>query len=105
MLLLSPAVLAVVLLAALLHAGWNVVVRAGTDRRRETILLVSGATVPFLPLPPIAAWRYLLTSAGLQTVFHPDRRSICARRYGACLSADARHCADADRACGLGPGR
>jgi drug/metabolite transporter (DMT)-like permease len=73
--LLSPAVIAVVLLAALLHAGWNVVVRAGTDRRRETALLVSGATVlaalilPFLPLPPTAAWRYLLTSAGLNTVY------------------------------------
>jgi drug/metabolite transporter (DMT)-like permease len=73
--MLSPAIIAAVLLAALLHAGWNVVVRAGTDRRRETALLVTGATVlaalilPFLPLPPIAAWRYLLTSAGLQTVY------------------------------------
>ncbi len=73
--LLSPAVIAVVSLAALLHAGWNVVVRAGTDRRRETALLVSGATVlaalilPFLPLPPTAAWRYLLTSAVLNTLY------------------------------------
>jgi hypothetical protein len=32
---LSPLVLAVVLLAAALHAGWNVAVRAGSDRRRE----------------------------------------------------------------------
>jgi drug/metabolite transporter (DMT)-like permease len=73
--LLSPAVIAVVLLAAILHAGWNVVVRAGTDRRWETALLVSGAAVlaalilPFLPLPPVAAWRYLLTSAGFQAVY------------------------------------
>jgi hypothetical protein len=54
--LLSPAVVAVVLLAALLHSSWNVAVRAGTDRRRETALLVCGATVlaalilPFQPL-------------------------------------------------------
>jgi drug/metabolite transporter (DMT)-like permease len=73
--LLSPAVITAVLLAALLHAAWNVVVRAGTDRRRETALVVAGATVlaalilPFLPLPPTAAWRYLLTSAALNTVF------------------------------------
>jgi multidrug transporter EmrE-like cation transporter len=73
--LLSPAVITAVLLAALLHAGWNVVVRAGTDRRRETALVVAGATVlsalilPFLPLPPAAAWRYLLTSAFLNTVY------------------------------------
>jgi drug/metabolite transporter (DMT)-like permease len=72
---LSPAVITVVLLAALLHAGWNIVVRAGTDRRRETALLVFGATVlaalilPFLPLPPVATWRYLLTSASLNTVY------------------------------------
>jgi hypothetical protein len=73
--LLSPAVVAVMLFTALLHAGWNVVVRDGTDRRRETALLVCGATVlavlilRFLPLPPIAVGRYLLTSARLQTVY------------------------------------
>jgi drug/metabolite transporter (DMT)-like permease len=73
--LLSPAVVALVLLAALLHAGWNVLVRAGTDRRRETALLVSGATIlaalilPFLRQPPTAAWRYLLMSAVLQTTY------------------------------------
>jgi drug/metabolite transporter (DMT)-like permease len=73
--MLSPSVIAVVLLAALLHAGWNVVVRAGADRRRETALVVAGGAVlagvllPFLPLPPAAAWRYLLTSAALNTVY------------------------------------
>ncbi len=33
--MLSAPVVAVVLLAATLHAGWNVAVRAGSDRRRE----------------------------------------------------------------------
>ena len=72
---LSPAVITAVMVAALLHASWNVVVRAGADRRRETALLVCGATVlaalilPFLPLPPITAWRYLLTSAALNTLY------------------------------------
>lgn len=73
--LLSPTVIAAVLLAALLHAAWNIVVRAGPDRRRETALVVAGGAVlagvilPFLPLPPPATWRYLLTSAGLNTVY------------------------------------
>ena len=73
--MLSPPVVAAVLLAALLHAGWNIVVRAGQDRRRDTALVVAGGavlagiTLPFLPLPPAASWRYLLTSAGLNAVY------------------------------------
>ena len=73
--LLSPTVIAAVLLAALLHAAWNIVVRAGPDRRRETALVVTGGAVlaclalPFLPLPPAATWRYLVTSAGLNAVY------------------------------------
>ena len=43
--MLSAPVVAVVLLAAALHAGWNVAVRAGGDRRRETALLVVGGAV------------------------------------------------------------
>jgi drug/metabolite transporter (DMT)-like permease len=45
------------------------------DRRRETALVVAGGAVlagallPFLPLPPVATWRYLLTSAGLNAVY------------------------------------
>jgi drug/metabolite transporter (DMT)-like permease len=73
--MLRPTVIAAVLFAAALHAGWNVVVRAGTDRRRETSLVVTGGAVlagvmlPFLPVPPVATWRYLLTSAGLNAVY------------------------------------
>ncbi len=73
--LLRPTVIAAVLLAALLHATWNIVVRAGPDRRRETALVVAGGavlagvTLPFLPLPPPTTWRYLITSAGLNTVY------------------------------------
>lgn len=73
--LLSPLVTAIVLLAALLHASWNVAVRAGADRRRETALVVTGgavlgcALVPLMPLPSLAAWRYLLTSAALNAIY------------------------------------
>jgi drug/metabolite transporter (DMT)-like permease len=73
--LLSPNAIAIVLLAALLHASWNVGVRAGADRRRETALVVAGGAVlggamlPFMPLPSSASWRYLLTSAVLNAVY------------------------------------
>jgi len=72
---LSARVVAVVLLAAALHAGWNVVVRAGSDRRRESALLLAGGTLiaivalPFLPVPPAAAWPYLVISSVLNGVF------------------------------------
>ncbi len=73
--MLPPKVVAVVLLAALLHAGWNVAVRAGSDRRRESMLMLGGGTLlalvllPFLPLPPAAAWPYLIVTSVLNGVF------------------------------------
>ena len=73
--MLSPHVVAVVLLAATLHAGWNVVVRAGSDRRRETALLLGGGAViavvvlPFLPGLPIFCWPYVLASSLLNGVY------------------------------------
>ncbi len=68
-------VVAVVLLAAVLHAGWNVAVRAGRDRRRESALMLAGGAVlavvllPFLPALPTAAWPYVLISSLLNGVF------------------------------------
>jgi drug/metabolite transporter (DMT)-like permease len=72
---LSAQVVAVVLLAALLHAGWNVAVRAGSDRRRETSLVVMGGaviavvTLPFMPVPAWEVWPYLLRTAVLNAVY------------------------------------
>ncbi|MEJ0017088.1 MAG: EamA family transporter [Acetobacteraceae bacterium] len=73
--MLSAPVVAVVLLAATLHAGWNVAVRAGRDRRWESMLLLGGGTaialvlLPFLPAVPWAAWPHLLLSSVLNGVF------------------------------------
>ncbi len=73
--MLSAPVVAVVLLAAILHAVWNVAVRASSDRRRETSLVVMGGAViaamllPFLPLPGLAVWPYLLRTAALNAVY------------------------------------
>jgi drug/metabolite transporter (DMT)-like permease len=72
---IPPAALAAVLLGAVLHASWNLAVRAGRDRRRETMLLVAGAAVlavaalPFLPQPRAAAWPFLAVSAVLHVVY------------------------------------
>lgn len=73
--MLSAPVVAVVLLAAALHAGWNVAVRAGGDRRHESMLLLCGgaviavAVLPFLSVPPLAAWPFMFVSAVMNGVF------------------------------------
>jgi drug/metabolite transporter (DMT)-like permease len=73
--MLPAHVVAVVLLAAVLHAGWNVAVRAGHDRRRESALMLVGGAVlavvllPFLPALPMAAWPYVLISSLLNGLF------------------------------------
>jgi drug/metabolite transporter (DMT)-like permease len=73
--MLPAHVVAIVLLAAVLHAGWNVAVRAGRDRRRESALMLLGGTLlavvllPFLPALPAAAWPYVLISSLLNGVF------------------------------------
>jgi hypothetical protein len=82
---LSARVVAVVLLAAVLHAGWNVAVRAGTDRRRESLLMPGGGTLigiavlPFLSVPPLEAWPYLIASSVPNGVFF----ILIAEAYGA----------------------
>jgi drug/metabolite transporter (DMT)-like permease len=72
---LSPVALAAVLGSAVLHAGWNVAVRAQRDRRREMALVVVGAVIlgililPFLTPPERASWPYLGVSAVLHVIY------------------------------------
>ena len=57
-----------VLLAALLHAGWNTMLKGGRDVLLDTTLIVFGAgvvTLPFIfvvPLPAKESWPYLAAS-------------------------------------------
>ncbi len=75
MLTLPPIAIAAVLGSAVLHAGWNVAVRAQRDRRREMALMVVGAAVlcgvllPFLDAPARASWPYLGISAILHVLY------------------------------------
>ena len=60
-----------VLGAGLLHAGWNALLKSapGGDALLDTATVVAGsalwglAVVPFVPLPAVAAWPYMATSA------------------------------------------
>ncbi|WP_256077238.1 EamA family transporter [Massilia sp. YIM B04103] len=65
---MSPTVVAIVLLAAFLHAGWNALVKAGKDAFLTSVLVASGAALislaalPFLPAPAPASLPYVLAS-------------------------------------------
>ena len=70
---MDAAVFAAVLAAALMHAGWNAVVKVGLDRFSSVLLLAlvqSGlalALLPAFPLPAPAPWAWLAASALLHT--------------------------------------
>ncbi|HRY23583.1 MAG: EamA family transporter [Geminicoccaceae bacterium] len=65
---MSPLVFAVVLLAAVLHASWNALVKSGGDPYLRLAIVNLTHTVavlpllPFVPLPDAAAWPWLLGS-------------------------------------------
>jgi drug/metabolite transporter (DMT)-like permease len=68
-------VMLVVLFSALLHAGWNALVRSATDKLRSTLLVVCGAgamsllLLPALPLPAASSWPYLIASGLIHVVY------------------------------------
>lgn len=72
---MSIEVLLLVLLGAVLHASWNALVKAGTDKSLDATLIAAGAAacsipfLPFLPLPGIVALPFLLASAVLQFTY------------------------------------
>ncbi len=69
---MSPAVVALGLFAAVLHASWNALLRSGSDRLWTiTVMSLTMAVVavPFLfvfPVPPAGAWPLLAASALVQ---------------------------------------
>ena len=106
--MLSAPVVGVVLLAAILHAGWNVASAPAAivaARRPCWLAAVRSSRIvllPFLPMPARGGWPYLLVSSAVErAVFRSDRRGLCARRRGTGVSADARRCTDADADCCL----
>jgi len=68
---LTPGITLAMLGAALLHAGWNAMIKSSPDKLLDTGMVCVGATVvcaPLmlaLPLPAVAAWPWLAASSVL----------------------------------------
>ncbi|MET3133266.1 drug/metabolite transporter (DMT)-like permease [Oxalobacteraceae bacterium GrIS 1.11] len=69
-------IVAIVLFAALLHAAWNAVVKAGKDTFLSTVLVASGAAflsaclLPLVAPPAPPSWPFLLASALMQLAYY-----------------------------------
>ncbi len=83
---MDGSVVTVVLFAALLHAGWNALVKAGPDKYLSTLLVACGAGLVSLPLLPLvalpapASWPWLAASAACQVIYY--RLLAAAYRHG-----------------------
>jgi drug/metabolite transporter (DMT)-like permease len=73
---LTGPVAAVVVCAALMHAGWNVAIRADGDRRAATAWMavaaagLSALALPFLEQPAMASWINIAISGVLHTAYY-----------------------------------
>ena len=80
---MDPLPAALVLVAALLHATWNLIVKRGDDRLLAITLmslfsgLIATAFLPFVAPPAAEAWPYLMAS----TVVHVVYKLFLARGY------------------------
>jgi len=67
--------MAAILPGALLHATWNSLIRGGTDKMLNTLLIVAGAGLvtacflPFVPTPARASWPYLAASIVIHVLY------------------------------------
>lgn len=83
---LDPGVLLLVLLAAVLHASWNALIKAGGDHLVVTTVIMfvpilpSGAILVMQPAMADAAWPYVILSAVVHWVYFGVL--IGAYRYG-----------------------
>lgn len=73
---LDPLVIGLVLLAALMHASWNAVVKADSDRLASFgLVMITGSimalpVLPFVAFPSAAAWPYLLGSTAIHSLYY-----------------------------------
>ncbi len=73
---MTPFVLACVMCAAILHAGWNAVLRGGSDRLWSMTLMMIAVTcvtvimLVFVPWPNAASWPYVIASAIIHTGYN-----------------------------------
>lgn len=73
----------VVLFAAALHASWNAIIKAGSEKFADTVLVTMGAAfiaalmLPWIPPPAVASWPYL----GASVLIHCAYFSCVALAY------------------------
>ncbi len=72
----DPAVAGLVLLAALMHASWNAVIKSDPDRLASFgLVMMAGClfgvvAAPFVPLPAPEAWPYLIASVIIHVFYY-----------------------------------
>lgn len=72
---MTLTVFCILLFAALLHASWNAIVKAGTDKLYSAIgvsgsaALIALVILPFSPQPSASSWPFLVVSCALQVVY------------------------------------
>jgi drug/metabolite transporter (DMT)-like permease len=72
---LDSLVFAAVLFAAACHAGWNAAIKTGLDSLSSTVLITTGAglvslaLLPFVGLPPAAAWPWVVASVAIHLFY------------------------------------
>ena len=72
---MTLSVFCILLFAALLHASWNAIVKAGSDKLYSVIVVSSSASLialillPFSPQPALASTLFLLVSCALQVIY------------------------------------
>lgn len=73
---MTATVLIAVLFGALLHAGWNALIKSGRDAALDTALLRAMGALVALPVllftgwPALAAWPYLIASAVIHVAYY-----------------------------------
>lgn len=81
---MSATVFTLVLLAALMHAGWNALVKGAGDKLVLAMGICVAAsalaliTLPFVAPPARASWPFIALSVGLQTLYY----MLVAAAYG-----------------------
>ncbi|MCM1958230.1 DMT family transporter [Acinetobacter modestus] len=72
---MSTAIFVLILIAAVCHATWNAIVKAGTNKFLTTVLVTASAAVlaalllPFFPMPHSDSWPYILASTAIQILY------------------------------------
>jgi drug/metabolite transporter (DMT)-like permease len=80
----------IVLLAALMNAAWNAILKSGDDKLLTAVMIASAvaaiaaAALPLLPQPAAASWPFIAASVSLQTLYY----ALLAAAY---RSADMSH--------------